>query len=119
MPDPGATKRGVIWRARRRPWLTAIVAFAVLVLVALATLHTPAIRARALTSLLSRLERSGIVARVSRLDYNLLRLDFQLFDLTLATPNARAQPFFSAKRVHVVLGRSTLLGHLYLNEIEL
>jgi hypothetical protein len=51
-------------------------------------LHTPMVRARALTFLLARLAESGLIARADRLDYNLLTRTVRLSGLTLAVPSA-------------------------------
>ena len=84
----------------------------------LALLHAPFGRRAVLgfaTGLLG--ERSGVRLQAERLDYNLLTLDFQLTDLSLATSDTET-PFFSAGRVRVDLPWSAVTGPLALTLAE-
>ena len=84
----------------------------------LALLHAPFGQRAVLrfaTGLLS--DRSGVQLQAERLDYNLLTLDFQLTDLSVATSDNQT-PFFSAGRVRVDLPWSAVTGPLALTVVE-
>src|SRR3954462_15312373 len=104
-------------RSRWKMVAGAAGALAVLLALAFAALHLPAVRRVALRLALGRLERTGIVARADNLDYNLATLSFHLSNLTLATPSSTSEPFFSAKDVRVRLTRGALVGRLALNDV--
>ena len=84
----------------------------------LALLHAPFGR-RAVMGFAAGLlgDRSGVQLQAERLDYNLLTLDFELTDLSLATSDTET-PFFSAGRVHVDLPWSAVTGPLTLTVVE-
>ena len=84
-----------------------------------AALHLPPARRLALRLILTRLERSGIIARAGGLDYNLATFEFHLKNLTLATPTATADPFFAAQDVRVRLTPGILFGDLVLKDIAI
>ena len=100
-------------RSTRSRWkivAATVGAVAALLLLGYAALHLPPVRRLALRLAFGRLERSGIVARASGLDYNLATLSFHLSSLTLATPSTEAEPFFSARDVQVRLSSGILFG---------
>jgi outer membrane protein assembly factor BamA/autotransporter translocation and assembly factor TamB len=109
-----------LWHfVRRRPWLTALGGAALLLLVAIAALHTAPVRAQILSMLLARLARTGIVAQAENLDYNLLTLDIRLRRVTLATAAAPSDPFLVAEEVHAVPSWSVLLGRIDVKLVEI
>ena len=111
---------GMSWPVSlRRSRPARLAAVALLGLGAFAILHAPAVRARVLALLVARLSRSGIVAHVDRLDYNLARLDMRLYRVTLATTDAAATPFLTADEVHAVGGWGILRGRLSVARVEL
>ena len=108
-------------RSTRSRWKIVAIsagALAAVLVVGYAALHLPPVRRVALRLALSRLERSGIVARADSLDYNLATFSFHLSNLTLAT-SSTAEPFFTAKDVRVRLTSGILFGHLALKDVAL
>ena len=80
-------------------------------------LHTPMVRARALTFLLARLAESGFIARADRLDYNLVTRTVRLSGLTLAVPSAADTPFLAAREVTIALPWSAIRGPFSLDRV--
>jgi uncharacterized protein involved in outer membrane biogenesis len=105
----------VIGSSRR--WLFVALTVVIAIGLLLALLHAPFGRSSVLRYASSVLaERYGLQLRAERLDYNLLTLDFELADVSLAT--AEETPFFSAGRVHVDLPWSAVTGPLALSIVE-
>src|SRR5207245_7798684 len=104
--------------ARRWLWLARIAVVALLALVGLAILHAPPVRARVLAMLISRLERTGIVAHADWIEYNLTTFDVRLHRVTLATTTALATPFLTADDVHAALGWGILRGRINVTLFE-
>jgi len=82
-------------------------------------LHTPMVRARALTFLLARLAESGFIARADALDYNVLTRTVRLSGLTLAVPSATDAPFLAAREVTISLPWSAIRGPLSLDRVAI
>lgn len=105
-------------RVRRAVLLAAALFAAIAAAVWLA--HTERIRravlARGAAIAASRL---GIRVDAARLDYNLLRLDFDIGGLRLSALDSPAQPFFEAQRLAVDLPRSVLRGRLAFAGVEI
>ena len=105
----------VIGSSRR--WLFVALTVVIAIGLLLALLHAPFGRSSVLRYASSILaERYGVQLRAERLDYNLLTLDFELTDVSLAT--AEETPFFGAGRVHVDLPWSAVTGPLALSTLE-
>jgi len=104
--------------ARRWLWLARTAVVALLALVGLAILHAPPVRARVLAMLISRLERTGIVAHADWIEYNLTTFDVRLHRVTLATTTALATPFLTADDVHAALGWGILRGRITVTLFE-
>ena len=102
----------------RRRSLLVVLAIAVGAGLFLALLHTPFGRGSVL-ELASDLidDRYHVQLQAERLDYNLLTLDFELTNLSLATSETYT-PFFSAGRVHVDLPWSAVTGRLMLTAVD-
>jgi uncharacterized protein involved in outer membrane biogenesis len=101
----------------RLVWNVAAAVAATAVLAAVA-LHTPMVRARALTFLLARLAQSGFIARADRLDYNILTRTVRLSGLTLSVPSAADTPFLAAREVTISLPWSAIRGPFSLDRVE-
>jgi outer membrane protein assembly factor BamA len=82
-------------------------------------LHTPMVRARALTFLLARLAESGFIAHADRLDYDILTRTVRLSGLTLAVPSAADAPFLAARDVTISLPWSAIRGPFSLERVAI
>ena len=103
----------------RRRWLVAALALVIGTGVLLTFLHAPPGRRSMLAFASGFLDdRYGVEVQAERLDYNLLTLDFELTDLSLATSDETDTPFFSAARLHVDLPWTAVTGSLALTVVE-
>lgn len=91
-------------------------AIIVVALLAVAAFHSRPARARVLAAAIAWLARTGYVARVGAVDYNLLTLTVHLSDVTLATSST---PFFSAKEVHASFPSRILFGRIDIERVEI
>jgi autotransporter translocation and assembly factor TamB len=91
-------------------------AIIVVALLAVATFHSRPVRARVLATAIAWLARTGYVARVGAIDYNLLTLTVHLSDVTLA---ASSTPFFSAKEVHASFPSRIVFGRIDITRMEI
>ena len=112
--EPGM---GTLFRFRRVRNVAGVLLVAALLVAAL--LHTPIVRARALTFLIAQLAEAGFVAHADALDYNALTLNIRLSGLTLAVPSATTAPFLAAKEVRLSLPWEVLGGRFGINHVEI
>ena len=81
------------------------------ILLGVAVLHLPSIRARVLGRARAYAERElHIALRASSLSYNVFTRSVELRDVSIASTSAAADPLLQAERVNVVFGRGILLG---------
>jgi len=98
-------------------WRIVIAALIASVAIVAALIHTPPVRARVLSSVLSRLPAAGIEATIDGLDYNLFTLTVGLRSVTLSAVGSDV-PFFSADAIRVDLPWSLLAGTLAVQSLE-
>ena len=85
----------------------------------LALIHTPIVRARLLTYVARTLDDSlHIHLEADRFDFNLLTLDFELEQVSLARSDRLDAPFLTAERARVNLPWSAATGTLSFTTIE-
>src|SRR5262245_13923966 len=107
-------QRGAVARRLRR----AAGGACILAILAVALLHTPIVRARALAFLIAQLADAGFVGRAERLDYNALTLTIRLSEVTIAVPSA-VTPFFAAREVRLTLPWAALRGRFAIDHVEI
>jgi len=104
---------------RLRRLALAAGALAGLILIGLAVLHLPSIRARVLDRARGYLEREfDIALGASSLSYNLFTRSIELRDLSLASTSS-GHPFLRADRAVIVLGPGVFLGRPAVNRVSL
>jgi outer membrane protein assembly complex protein YaeT len=104
---------------RLRRLALAAGALAGVILIGLAVLHLPSIRARVLDRARGYLEREfDIALGASSLSYNLFTRSIELRDLSLASTSA-GHPFLRADRAVIVLGPGVFLGRPAVNRVSL
>ena len=90
-----------------------------LILIGLAVLHLPPVRARVLDRVRGYAQREfGIALQASSLGYNLLTRSIELRDLSLAA-TSNGQPFLQADRAVVVLDPAIYLGRFDVSRIAI
>src|SRR5215467_12542848 len=107
-------------RASLRSRLVRVIAgAAAAALIALAILHSPPIRERALRYVAARAADAGYVVHADAIDYNLFTLSARLSGLSVATSSAVATPFFAAKEASASLSWAVAAGKIALDRVEL
>ena len=102
----------------RRGLAIGAAAVATLVVLLVAILHTPPVRARALAWVISTLEsRFSLTLSADNLTYNLLSGGVTLINVRLAARDDADRPFFTAARVHVNVPLETYTGRLVLDDV--
>lgn len=99
---------------RRSILLAALVVVAVL----FAAAHLPPVQSAVATRVVRALGDAGLVARVDRLDYNLLTRRVAARGVRLAAAETPDTPFLEAAAVEVVLSWRVLLGGLALSSVD-
>lgn len=100
-------------------WRSILLAALVVVAVLLAAVHLPPVQSAVATRVVRALGDAGLVARVDRLDYNLLTRRVAARGVRLAAAETPDTPFLEAASVEVVLPWRVLLGRLALSSVDI